>query len=244
MMLARQNPAEAFNELGVWARRRFGLELTEQDIRSTPPAKMRENLIAESQKFVDEGRLEKEIDAAVACATDEELDEHLMGRFGVGITDRMKYLDPAEREDAVRARVENLLRTEQLHFERTILLETLDQSWREHLYAMDQLRDGISFRAFSQQDPRIAFKREGARLFAEMLETVRDRVTDYIFKARIRPADPAARAGGPMGGQPGGPGKPPSAPPPPKPRRPAPSVGGGAFGGGITGPGFDAPPAR
>ncbi len=244
MMRARQNPADAFDQLGVWANRRFGIDLKADEIRTTPPAKMRERLNAESEKFVDEDRLNKEIDAAIACESDEILDQHLTERFGVGITDRMKYLEPEEREDAVRARVENLLRAEQLHFERTILLETLDQCWREHLYEMDKLRDGISFRAFSQQDPRIAFKREGARLFAEMLETVRDRVTDYIFKARIRPADPAARAGGPMGGQPGGPGKPPSAPPPPKPRRPAPSVGGGAFGGGITGPGFDAPPAR
>jgi len=231
MMLARQNPAEAFSELGVWARRRFGLELTEQDIRSTPPAKMRDNLLAQSRKFVEEGRLEKEIDAAVACETDAELDEHLKSRFGVGITERMKYLEPAEREDAVRARVENLLRTEQLHLERTILLDTLDQSWREHLYAMDQLRDGISFRAFSQQDPRIAFKREGARLFLEMMQTVRDRVTDYIFKARISPAAAMQRQQGT---------RPPAAPAPAR-RPPTQSVGGGAFGGGITGPGFDAP---
>ena len=231
MMLARQNPAEAFSELGVWAKRRFGMELTEQDIRSTPPAKMRENLLAESKKFVEDGRLEKEIDAAVACETDPELDEHLKSRFGVGITDRMKYLDPAEREDAVRARVENLLRTEQLHLERTILLDTFDQSWREHLYAMDQLRDGISFRAFSQQDPRIAFKREGARLFLEMMQTVRDRVTDYIFKARISPAAAMQRQQA---------ARPPAAPAPAR-RPPTQSVGGGTFGGGITGPGFDNP---
>jgi preprotein translocase subunit SecA len=240
MMLARQSPEDAFKELALWGRRRFGIELTEADIKTTPPAKMRERLLAESEKFVDEGRLEEEIEAALACETDEDLDTHLTERFGVGLTERMRYLDPEERDDAVRARVENLLRTEQLHFERTILLDTLDQAWREHLYAMDQLRDGISFRAFSQQDPRIAFKREGSRLFTEMMQGVRDRVTDYIFKARISPAAAMqARQGGPGGQQP------PRPPQPQQRRKPAPSLGGGTFGGGMTGPGFDAPaPAR
>jgi preprotein translocase subunit SecA len=50
-------------------------------------------------------------------------------------------------------------------FERTILLDTLDQRWKDHLYAMDQLRDAINFRAFSQQDPRIEYKREGSHMF-------------------------------------------------------------------------------
>ncbi|GAB4385766.1 MAG: hypothetical protein Kow0022_12890 [Phycisphaerales bacterium] len=237
MMLARSNPSQAFNELIIWARRRFGLELTEEQIRSTPPAKMREMLLEQSRKFVEEGRLDKEIEAALAISNDDELDKHLVSRFGAGLTERMRYLDPEERDDAIRARVENLLRTEQLHFERTILLETLDSAWREHLYNMDQLRDGISFRAFSQQDPRIAYKREGARLFNEMMETVRDRVTDYVFKARIRPTLPEGMAAP----RPGGPA--PQVPPAqrPSPRPAAPLLGGGVFGGGITGPGFDNP---
>ena len=237
MMIARGNPAQAFSELIVWARRRFGLELTEQDIRSTPPGKMREKLLEESRKFVEEGRLDKEIEAAMAVKSDKELEEHLQTRFGVGLTERMRYLEEEERDDAIRARVENLLRTEQLHFERTILLETLDTAWREHLYSMDQLRDGISFRAFSQQDPRIAYKREGARLFNDMMETVRDRVTDYVFKARIRPSLPEGLSAPRPGGTPA------HAPQQGRPaqRQAAPSLGGGVFGGGITGPGFENP---
>ena len=70
----------------------------------------------------------------------------------------------------------------------------LDPAWKEHLYNMDQLRDTIGFRAFSQQDPRIEYKREGARLFGEMMERVRDRVTDYLFKLRLQSA-PAPQQG-------------------------------------------------
>ncbi|MBX3323519.1 MAG: preprotein translocase subunit SecA [Phycisphaeraceae bacterium] len=235
MMYARQSPADAFRELGIWSRRRFGLELSESEIRSTPPAKMRERLVKESEKFVDEDRLGHELEAAVAIADDAELEAHLQERLGAGATESMRYLEGEEREQAIRARVENLLRTELLHFERTILIDTLDQAWREHLYAMDQLRDGISFRAFSQQDPRIAFKREGSRQFLSMMETVRDRVTDYIFKARISPAAAMRErmASAPQPAQP--PQRPTQRPPA------APSLGGGAFGGGITGPGFGGP---
>jgi len=234
MVRAREVGTEALKDLAEWARRRFGLELTEDEIRSTPPVKMRERLVEESRKLQEEDRLSAEIEAALACKTDEELDAHLMERFGEGMTERMRYLDPEERDDAIRARVENLMRTEQLHFERTILLEVLDSAWREHLYAMDQLRDGISFRAFSQQDPRIAYKREGARLFSEMMEQVRDRVTDYVFKAKLSPAAAAeARGLRPPAG---------ARPPQQRPPQPAPSLGGGTFGGGISGPGFENPP--
>jgi preprotein translocase subunit SecA len=241
MMLARQSPPDAFRELGIWSRRRFGLELTESDIRTTPPAKMRERLIKESEKFVDDDRLGKEIASAVAVADDEALETHLRERLDAGMTESMRYLEGEDRDQAIRARVENLLRTELLHFERTILIDTLDQAWREHLYAMDQLRDGISFRAFSQQDPRIAFKREGSRQFGTMMETVRDRVTDYIFKARISPAA-AMRdrmsQGAPLPAQAGAPGASAPAGARPAAAKPGASLGGGAFGGGITGPGF------
>ena len=55
--------------------------------------------------------------------------------------------------------------------ERLVLLDTLDTTWKDHLYQMDQLRDSIGFRAFSQQDPRIEYKREGQRQFLAMMES-------------------------------------------------------------------------
>lgn len=244
MMIARQNPQNAFAELGRWTKNRFGIEMSEDDIKKTPPPKIAEKLRAEQQKFVEEDRLNKTIDAALAIEGDDELDTYLTEKLGAGVTDRMRFLEGEEREDAIRARVENLLRTELLFFERTILLENLDTSWKDHLYEMDKLRDVIGFRAFSQVDPKIQYKREGAELFNQMLETVRDKVTDYIFKARI---SPAAALGGQMGGQMGGqqmggqPGAQPQRAPAPRPaqapaRRPVSS--GMITGSSIVGPGF------
>jgi preprotein translocase subunit SecA len=74
-----------------------------------------------------------------------------------------------------------------LQFERWILLQIVDTAWKDHLHGMDQLRESIGYRSFSQRDPRIEFKREGANLYEEMQMEIRDRVTDLIFKAKLQP---------------------------------------------------------
>ncbi len=237
MMDARQSPDEAFARLGDWARIRFGIEVTPEEIRSGGPAKVRERLMGESAKFVEEDRLSTEIEAAMALPDDDALEARLKERFDAALPERMRYLDPEERADAVHALIENLMRTELLMLERLVLLDTLDSTWKDHLYGMDQLRDAIGFRAFSQQDPRIEYKREGQRIFLQMMESVRDRVTDFIFKARL---SPQAAQGGPQ------------RPPQPRPqqapaRAPAPTGALPTFGS-IAGPGLDgigaARPAR
>ncbi|MEM1329425.1 MAG: preprotein translocase subunit SecA [Planctomycetota bacterium] len=229
MALVRQNPQMALSQLVKWANQRFDLGWDDAEASRIPPQQVQDRLMEASEQFVDSGKLEGTIEQAMAIESDDELDAFLMERFNVGITEGMRYLDPDERRDAVRARVENILRAELLHFERTVLLETLDTAWKDHLYEMDQLRDAIGFRAFSQQDPRIEFKREGARLFTTMLQNVRDRVTDYIFKARMSPAAAAQAAGGG-----GGPQMPPQGPGGQRPPQPA----GGPIGGSIAGPGM------
>ena len=123
-----------------------------------------------------------------------------------------------------------------------MLIETLDGLWKDPLYQMDQLRDAIHYRAFSQQDPRIEYKREGSKMFKTMLESLRDRVTDYIFKLKLTPQmapmpqapRPAqmAPAQSPSGGM--------YAAPMPQ-ARPLPSAGVMPSAAGmISGPGLDA----
>jgi len=233
-MMMRQSQQEATEHLINWANRRYGLGWTPDSIKQLTPKKAQETLIEASKKFFDEKRLEKAIETAQAIPTDAALEEHLQKEYGVGMTDAMRYLEGQERSDAIRSRIENILRAELLHLERTILLDTLDQTWKDHLYAMDQLRDSISYRAYSQQDPRIEYKREGSRMFHQMLETVRDQVTDYVFKARLTPAPPQAQRQ--------------AAPFPPAARPPAaarPVRAGGSptpsqiLGSSISGPGFD-----
>ena len=240
MMQARQDPGGAFDALAQWANRRYGVEMTGSDIKASSPPKIREELLVLSKKFVDEDRITGEIESAVAIASDEELDGHLNERLGAGITERMRWLDGEERRNAVQARVENLLRPEMLQFEQMVLLDTLDGSWKDHLYSMDQLKDSIGFRAFSQQDPRIEYKREGQRTFLAMMESMRDRVTDIVFKARLQPQAPGPR-NVPMGAVPAGARAPDRQAAPPAQRPPAPVPGqvpGGVPGGGLPGGGM------
>jgi len=65
------------------------------------------------------------------------------------------------------------------------MIQIFDQSWKDHLYAMDMLRNGIGLQAFAEKDPRIQYKKEGYKYFGEMMEGIRDKVTDLIFRARI-----------------------------------------------------------
>ena len=113
--------------------------------------------------------------------------------------------------------------------ERTVLLQVLDDSWKDHLHKVDMLRESISFRSFSQRDPKIEFKREASRLYDEMLEAVDGRVGEMAFNAQLRPPTPQPLAqpasAGPAQGnapQPGQAAPPPAAPRPAAHRLPAP----------------------
>ena len=74
--------------------------------------------------------------------------------------------------------------------ERSLLLQILDQSWKEHLLALDHLRQGINLRAYGQRDPLNEYKREAFQLFAAMLDDVREQITRYLANIEFRTAPP------------------------------------------------------
>jgi preprotein translocase subunit SecA len=238
--LMQHNPQAAAGNLITWANTRFGLGWDESVIRTRLPQQIREDLVAASRAFVTSDRLSAAIDEALKCPHDEALEAHLRAKYNAPVPLWMRRLKGERRENAIRARVEQILRSELVWFEQTVLLQVIDPLWKDHLYAMDQLRDSINYRAYSQQDPRIEYKREGARLFREFEDRIRERVTEYVFRARVMP-----QVGPPPGQRPGAQRRPApagiaaAAAPAPRPA-PAPAQ---AFGGGtITGPGLDRPP--
>ncbi|CAN5672596.1 hypothetical protein BH11PLA1_BH11PLA1_19110 [soil metagenome] len=216
-----QNQHAAVDKFLTDIKARFGIEWTPQQLITKHPIDVRKELYAASERAQNENRLETLFSRAVALKTHDELLEFFKATFGADTPESLRYLEGQERADAIRSRLEALVRGELIFFERTILLNVLDPMWQEHLHAMDQLRDGIGFRMYSQQDPRIEYKREGSRMFNEMMNSVRERVSDYVFKVQVKP--PVA--------------------PPPQPNvfspgmRPGarPAFGGGGGGGGITG---------
>ncbi|RUO78522.1 preprotein translocase subunit SecA [Pseudidiomarina taiwanensis] len=72
------------------------------------------------------------------------------------------------------------------HFEKAIMLQSLDSHWKEHLAAMDHLRQGIHLRSYAQKNPKQEYKREAFELFADMLEALKLEVVTILSKVRVR----------------------------------------------------------
>ncbi|MEI7549945.1 MAG: preprotein translocase subunit SecA [Actinomycetes bacterium] len=69
--------------------------------------------------------------------------------------------------------------------ERRIVLSVLDRKWREHLYEMDYLQEGIGLRAMAQRDPLVEYQREGFELFAAMMDAIKEESVGYVFNAQV-----------------------------------------------------------
>jgi preprotein translocase subunit SecA len=129
--------------------------------------------------------------------------------------------------------------------EKSLLLQLLDQTWKDHLLTLDHLRQGINLRAYGQRDPLNEYKREAFELFEAMLANLRQHVTSVLshVELRVQPAPMMAMAGG----EPeeamaeearatGTTGRPVAMPPPRAPRRPGSGNGADRSGPRLAGP--------
>ena len=73
--------------------------------------------------------------------------------------------------------------------ERRVLLSVLDRKWREHLYEMDYLREGICLRAYSQRDPLVEYQREGFDMFAAMMDGIKEESVGFLFNLEVSTDD-------------------------------------------------------
>ena len=71
-------------------------------------------------------------------------------------------------------------------FERAVMLQSLDQHWREHLSALDHLRQGIHLRSYAQKNPKQEYKREAFELFANLLNIVKHEVTQVTMQVKVQ----------------------------------------------------------
>ena len=228
------------SELARWCSAKWNRPVTVADLGASPdPKEVTAALQRLARSIYADREVSFAIDAwvertgAMLSAQQPEALEHFCAwareRHGVDWTPAtLPSADPREiRERLVtiareRASTDPKHREELTTFEQMVLVQVLDATWKDHLHAMDQLRDSIGFRSFSQKDPRIEFKRESSRLYAEMELAARDRVTDLVFKGRLQLAMPRP-AQAPMpadGGVQEAPSQPPSAPVPVGPRKP------------------------
>ncbi|AVG24544.1 preprotein translocase subunit SecA [Pontimonas salivibrio] len=79
--------------------------------------------------------------------------------------------------------------------ERRVVLSVVDRRWRDHLYEMDYLKDGIGLRAMAQRDPLVEYQREGFALFQSMMGQIREDTTGYVFNLEVQIQQPTAQVG-------------------------------------------------
>ena len=115
--------------------------------------------------------------------TREELLDALIADAERAYEVREKQLEELAGEGAMR------------QLERNVLLNVIDRKWREHLYEMDYLREGINLRAFAQRDPVVEYQREGYDMFVGMLDAMKEEAVGFLFNVTVEavPATPAAQ---------------------------------------------------
>ncbi|PXX76102.1 preprotein translocase subunit SecA [Rivihabitans pingtungensis] len=91
-----------------------------------------------------------------------------------------------------QAKVDLAGETTMRQFEHAVLLQHLDQHWREHLAALDHLRQGIHLRGYAQKNPKQEYKREAFELFSHMLDSIKRDVAQLLFTVRIQSAEEVA----------------------------------------------------
>jgi preprotein translocase subunit SecA len=100
----------------------------------------------------------------------------------------------ADAQAAYVAREESLGSQIMRELERRVVLSVLDRKWREHLYEMDYLQEGISLRSYGQRDPLIEYQREGYSMFTAMLDGIKEESVGYLFNLEVQVTTPEEQA--------------------------------------------------
>jgi preprotein translocase subunit SecA len=176
----------------IYEQRNELLEVT--DVAETISA-MRHDVIDNMvSTYVPPGSVEEQWDVA-------SLEKVLQGEFNLDIPlQKMLEENPDLHEETLRETIQNSAEEaytakEQFagadtmrQFERAVMLQSLDNHWREHLAGLDHLRQGIHLRSYAQKNPKQEYKREAFELFSALLETVKHEVTQVTMQVQVRSA--------------------------------------------------------
>jgi len=187
----QQGSSFAAKVVADWANHKFNANFTLEQVQELSYEKLRDKLIQLSREY-NETKLAAEIDAAVNnCQFDtsakQQLAKWAFDRFEITLdTDKLTKENAKEQ---IETQAHQFLRSELSQLEKYVLLQIFDATWKDHLYAMDHLKSSVGLRSFAERDPRLEYKREGYRMFQQMLSNIQDKVTDIIFKARLENED-------------------------------------------------------
>ena len=166
--------------------------LEAKDISETIASLRRGVFTAVVRTYVPEGAIEEQWDVPGlerALASEWQLEVPLTAMLES--TEQIDDEDIIERvtkaaDDAYEAKVALAGKEAFGGFERSIMLQSLDMHWREHLAALDHLRQGIHLRGYAQKNPKQEYKREAFELFSALLDAVGTEVTRVIMQVRVQ----------------------------------------------------------
>jgi preprotein translocase subunit SecA len=176
-------------------------ELLETDDISETITAMRQGVLHDAfRTYVPADSVEEQWDIAAleaALAADFQLHpgvgEWLKAEPDLGDDELLRrIIDVADK--AYAGKVEQVGAESFHHFERNMMLQSLDTHWREHLAALDHLRQGIHLRGYAQKNPKQEYKREAFELFEGLLETIRQEVTKLLMTVEIRSQEQIAES--------------------------------------------------
>jgi len=184
-----------------WVARRFGvtmdvddIRLNRDDLKTQLVQYSRETGGAADQKYQDAeakvrdlfGSADNDTTVAVASGGNGSLDDlssWLEGELDYHAPkEDLMRMNRQELQLAVDGAVDDRFHPEMRRMERQVLLQIVDDAWKNHLLTMDHLRSSVGLKGYAQMDPKVEYKREGMRLFDSVWESIGERVTDLIFR--------------------------------------------------------------
>ncbi|MCM8761116.1 MAG: preprotein translocase subunit SecA [Candidatus Omnitrophica bacterium] len=133
----------------------------------------------------------------------EGLLQYVESRFGIKVRDvNLDEMRKAEIRDTILKRLKEIYEAKEMelgaemmrHLERMVLLQVVDTRWKDHLYSMDALREGIGLRAYGQRDPLIEYQHEAYAMFMDMISRIKEETIEYLFKIKTVREDKAPPA--------------------------------------------------
>ena len=197
---------ERFNreKLARWSNTRFRTEYVPEQFSELQSAQIYETLVAASRQFLarrpDVEKVEARLNEILGPDSEEtnliseqqfqELTKWVDSEHGLSLNEAsLKKMNPSQVRMQLLHGIEQVFRPEMRQTERSVLLEFLDTAWKDHLYFMGHLKQGIGFVGYAQKDPRTEYKREGRRAFLAMWDRIAEQVTQAVF--RIEHESPA-----------------------------------------------------
>ncbi|WP_130178635.1 preprotein translocase subunit SecA [Cryobacterium sp. SO1] len=132
----------------------------------------------------------------VGLTIDEVISE--VGNKGKINRDFMRREIISDAKVAYSRREESLGSPAMRELERRVVLSVIDRRWREHLYEMDYLKDGIGLRAMAQRDPLVEYQREGFAMFQQMMGQIREETVGFLFNLEVEVSQPAGTVDAPI----------------------------------------------